>query len=352
MYDIFFIGQKHWSGYKALKERFPMARCVETVPEAKQKALTKHLWIVYNDVNLVDDWKFDYKVDEYSKEYTHVFLNERLYYKEEYYDGVCLMPKDSHHGPGELQARYYINKKFVPVVASRPKIDQYDVVFISYKEPNADENFEKLLEKAPYAKRVHGVKGIHQAHIEAAKLCQSKMFFVVDGDAQLTDYFKFDTFVPETHNKDAVHVWRSQNPVNGLVYGYGGVKLLPRQQTLDMDVNKPDMTTSISNKFVAVQKISNITAFNTSPFETWKGAFRECAKLSSKVIDRQKDQETNRRLRTWCTYTEDDAEFAEYAIIGAKAGAAYGARNQGKPDELKKINDFDWLKEKFDAGNF
>ena len=31
------------------------------------------------------------------------------------------------------------------------------------------------------------------------------------------------------------HVWRSKNPVNELVYGYGGVKLLPTKLTLDMD---------------------------------------------------------------------------------------------------------------------
>ena len=41
----------------------------------------------------------------------------------------------------------------------------YDIVFISYQEPNADENYNKLLKRFPLAKRVHGVKGIHQAHI-------------------------------------------------------------------------------------------------------------------------------------------------------------------------------------------
>jgi phosphoribosylpyrophosphate synthetase len=33
--------------------------------------------------------------------------------------------------------------------------------------------------------------------------------------------------------------------------------------------------------------VSNITAFNTDPYSTWKSAFRECVKLSSKIIDRQ-----------------------------------------------------------------
>jgi hypothetical protein len=348
MYDIYFIGKPDWGSYSKLKERFPTAKCAETVVEAKQKCLTKHVWIVYHDLWVKDDFNFDYKVDDYDKDYTHVFLNERPFYDKEFYDGIALMPKNSHHGPGELRSRFYINKKFVPIVASNPRNEKFEAVFISYNEPNADENYQRILDKFPDVKRVHGVKGIHQAHIEAAKLCNSRMFFVVDGDAQLTDYFKFN-YAPEKHNWDAVHVWRSENPINGLIYGYGGVKLLPRNQTIDMDTSKPDMTTSISNKFVAVQKISNITAFNSDPFSTWKGAFRECVKLSSKIIDRQKNDETNKRLRTWCTYTKDNVEFAEYALKGAKAGAAYGARYSNDPEALKMINDFDWLKDKFDG---
>ncbi len=52
----------------------------------------------------------------------------------------------------------------------------YDIVFISYKELNADENWEVLKSRFPTAKRIHGVKGIHQAHIAAAKKCFTKMF--------------------------------------------------------------------------------------------------------------------------------------------------------------------------------
>ena len=54
-----------------------------------------------------------------------------------------------------------------------------------------------------------------------------------------------------------------KNPINGLEYGYGGVKLFPRQMTIDMDTSKTDMTTSISSKFIAVEETANITAFNT-----------------------------------------------------------------------------------------
>jgi len=342
MYDIFYIGNPSKLQFTKLKTRFPTAKYAEDVPQAKRKSLTKMLWIVYDNLVVNEDFDFNYTVNEYNDTYTHVFKNG------DFYDGICLMPKNSHHGPGELKARFYINKKFVEIQASMPMASNFDKVFISYNEPNADENYERILERFPDVKRIHGVKGIHQAHIAAASLCETEMFWIIDGDAQLMDDFAFD-YIPEHHNQGAVHVWRSLNPVNGLVYGYGGIKLFPTKLTLTMDTSKPDMTTSISDKFVAMNKISNITAFNTDPFNTWKSAFRECVKLSSKIIDRQKDEETNKRLRTWCIYTENDPPFAEYALKGAKAGAAYGARHRNNTEELKRINDFDWLKEKFDG---
>ena len=44
------------------------------------------------------------------------------------------------------------------------------------------------------------------------------MFWVVDGDAELVENFELDFQVPKWEH-DVVHVWRSQNPINGLVYG-------------------------------------------------------------------------------------------------------------------------------------
>ena len=224
---------------------------------------------------------------------------------------------------------------FTPV-----KKPEYDIVMISYDEANADENFNKLKTRFPRAQRIHGVKGIHQAHIAAANICSTEMFWIVDGDAIIADDFNFD-YVAEDNR--AVHVWRSQNPINDLVYGYGGVKLFPTQMTRDMDVSRPDMTTSISDRFKKMEKISCVTGFNSSEFSTWRSAFRECAKLSSKIIDRQKENETNERLHTWTTVGMD-RPVGEFAIKGAIAGSEYGLSNGA---DLRLINDFNWLYEQF-----
>lgn len=221
----------------------------------------------------------------------------------------------------------------------------YDIVMITYDEPECEKNYEFLLRRFPNAKRIHGVKGIHQAHVEAAKIVKSEMFWVVDGDAIIVDNFNFDFYQKEPD--DFVRVWRCKNPINDLIYGYGGVKLLPTEKTKNMSLEKPDMTTSISDKFIPVQQLSNITNFNISEFHTWRSAFRECCKLASKVIDRQKDEETIKRLDIWCT-VGINKKFGVYCVEGAIAGRKYGEQNRNNIEALKKINDFEWLREIYD----
>jgi len=236
----------------------------------------------------------------------------------------------------------YINPERVAVEFEKKETSEYDIVMISYDEPDCEENFKELKKRFPRVKRIHGVKGIHQAHIEAAKLCTTELFWVVDGDAQIVNDFNFDYASPDDE-KDYVKVWRSCNPINDLEYGYGGVKLLPRALTEHMDTSKPDMTTSISRKFKPIQQVSNITAFNSDEFRTWRSAFRECAKLSSKTIARQKNEETEKRLEAWTTRGQD-RRFGQYALDGASAGVEFGLSNGV---DLTLINDFDWLREQF-----
>ena len=79
----------------------------------------------------------------------------------------------------------------------------YDIVFISFNEPNADRGYLDLLknivELDNSVHRIHGVKGIHQAHIEAAKVAKTKMFWVVDADAIILPNFKFNIKFNSNH---------------------------------------------------------------------------------------------------------------------------------------------------------
>ena len=301
-------------------------------------------WGIWPEIEVTDNTVFDLYFDPNDGKYNHdraenhVFKN--LFRGEEtYFNGITLFSTNKKIGKREFDHRFLIERKEHDVLSS--KFKPYDIVFISYNEPNADENYDRLLQKFPKAKRVDKIKGIHQAHIKAAEIANSEMFWAVDGDAVIVEDFKFD-YETSTYERDIVHVWQSKNPVNDLIYGYGGVKLLPKNLTLEMNVDTPDMTTAISKKFKAMPVISNITAFDTDPFSTWKSAFRECVKLSSRIIDRQQDEETQHRLDVWCNESTD-----EYALDGARAGRDYGSENKNNLEALKMINDFTWLEEQF-----
>ena len=301
-------------------------------------------WCIWPEIDIIDDTIFDLYFDPNDGKYdhdrteNHVFKN--LFRGEETYsNGITLFSTNKKIGKREFDQRFLTERKEHDVLSS--KFKPYDIVFISYNEPNADENYDRLLRKFPKVQRVDKIKGIHQAHIKAAEIANSEMFWAVDGDAVIVEDFIFD-YETSTYERDIVHVWQSKNPVNELIYGYGGVKLLPKNLTLEMNVDTPDMTTAISKKFKAISVVSNITAFDTDPFNIWKSAFRECVKLSSRIIDRQQDEETQHRLDVWCNKSTD-----EYALDGARAGRDYGLENKNNLEALKMINDFTWLEEQF-----
>lgn len=319
----------------------------QTILETEKQQL---FWSIWPEISVTDDKIFDLYFDPNDGKYDHDRMENHTFKhlfngKEIYTNGLMLLSKDKMISQREFTHRFLITKKEHDRLVS--KHNPYDVVFISYNEPNADENYDNLIKLCPRAKRIHGVKGIHQAHLKAASLCETDMFWVVDGDAVVENDFNFD-LVMSSYDIDCVHVWRSRNPINDLEYGNGGVKLLPRQLVLNMDANAPDMTTSISKKFKAMDRVSNINAFNTDEFSTWRSAFRECCKLSSRIIERQYEEETLERLDIWCSRGADK-KFGPLAIKGAQMGRLYGLENKNNPEALKKINDFDWLKRMFDG---
>jgi len=227
-----------------------------------------------------------------------------------------------------------------------PALPQHlDAVFISYHESNAEENWQRVLEKAPWAKRVDGVKGIFNAHKAAAELSTTDMFYVVDGDAWLVDDFNFD-FQPGIFDRECTHIWRARNPINRLAYGYGGVKLFAKQ-VIDNATNWTtlDMSTTIGSDLKVINKISNITAFNTDELSTWRAAFRECVKLCYSVHQDPNNKENIYRLEAWMA--PSNQPFAQYATEAAHWAKEWVQQNVGSIDILRQINDRNWLEQEF-----
>jgi hypothetical protein len=282
---------------------------VEPIQTTKFNEALKNLYI-----------EIDYKIPLHDKSYEHVWYTDV-------------------DGENVWAAKLTTVKKttgFKEMGTVTPMIPrQLDVVFISYKETNAEENWQRLLKFAPNAKRVQGVPGILNAHKAAANLVTTDMFYVVDGDAWIADEWTFD-FQPNLFDRDCVYVWHSKNPINDLHYGYGGVKLFPTALLKRTTKWGTDLTTSVGKKLKVIDSVSNITKFNASEFDTWRSAFRECAKLSI-----NKDKDSSERLDRWLSIS--NGEFAKWALLGAVQGKEYAEKNPS----ITRVNDYEWLEQQF-----
>lgn len=218
-----------------------------------------------------------------------------------------------------------------------------DIVFISYNESNAEENWQELKARFPRAKRVHGVKGIREAHQQAAAISESHFFYVVDGDNKICKDFDFES--PKDLKDKALYVYRCRNPLNNLVYGYGAIKIY-NKQLLENRKNKQyiDLATSVSEHYIILSEVASETHFFNTPEEAWRGAFRECFKLASQCIDRQDSQQTHQRLQRWCAF-ESSLKNSDWALLGARQGHEI-ALSQYR--EACNINDFQWLHQYFE----
>ena len=218
-----------------------------------------------------------------------------------------------------------------------------DIFFLSYDETNREINWRRLKSKFPQSRRIHGVKGLALAHQMCARMSKSSFFFVVNGDNKIFNTFHFQ--LPEQPLDKAIYVWRSLNPVNQLMYGFGGVKLFPCSAFLS-SLSCVDMSTSLRATYKIISQPASVTCFNASPLEAWRGAFRECVKLSSQCIVHQKSFETEQRLSVWCE-KGGNKPFGSYVLLGARQGRDYGKKFKDDLLALNKINDFFWLKNFF-----
>ncbi len=269
--------------------------------------------------------EIDYKIDYYDRYYEHIWYT--LVDGEKVWIAKMSM-SNNIQGTKDMG----VIETMIP--------PELDVFFISYDEENAEDNWNRLLTKAPNAKRIQGVTGIFEAHKAAAEQATTDMFYVVDGDAYLLDEWKFD-FQPSLYDRDCVYVWNSQNPVTSLIYGYGGVKLFPTSKVRNTKRWGTDLTLSVGKKFKVIDQVSNISKFNTSEFKTWRSAFRECAKLAKKT-----DKESLDRLKKWLNPTKG-AEFAKWAKLGAQQGIEFAEQNSA----INKVNNYSWLLEYFEELN-
>ena len=217
-------------------------------------------------------------------------------------------------------------------MADRVRVSDLDFVYISFKEPNKEQNWADLKNKVPWAKRVDGVVGFDSAHKAAAEKAETDFFISVDGDNIIDEKFLLETLDWEKTNPKAVHRWRAKNNVNGLVYGNGGLVGWQKETCLNMKTHENADKDETQIDFcwgVPHENLHNCystTVINGSEQQAFVAGYREGVKMSTEkgkpipAEDFHKIWLTNLRiLSTWCTIGAD-VELGKYAMLGARMG--------------------------------
>jgi len=215
------------------------------------------------------------------------------------------------------------------------KILDLDFVFISYKEPNCEENYADLLNKVPWAKRVHGVEGFDSAHKAAAKIAETDFFISVDGDNIINESFLLQTLDWSKTNPKHVHRWRAQNNINGLIYGNGGLvgwhketcAVMKTHENATADDNKGQVDFCWSVPHANLHNCYSTTVINTTPQQAFVAGHREGVKMSlnqGKIVDPANfkqiiDLRNIKKLVTWMSIGAD-IENGNYAMLGTRVG--------------------------------
>ena len=233
-----------------------------------------------------------------------------------------------------------IDKTYQNIGQAQPQ----DIVFISYDEPQADANWEKLKSKFPRAIRIHGVKGMENALQAAATASTTPWYFAVFAKTELAETFEFD-FVPDYFQQAKHYIFDCKNTLNGLTYGHMGVILYNCRMVLEAAVYENlglDYTLSFPHE--VVPELSCYGNFNSTPYHTWRTAFRETSKLA--YFNSQAPTVDNEyRLKIWSTQAQ--GEHAEWCIKGAQDGLEFFKETQGFLDLMKQSFRWEWLRQRF-----
>jgi hypothetical protein len=212
----------------------------------------------------------------------------------------------------------------------------YDIIYLSYDEPNAERNYADLCKKVPWAKRVHGVKGSDAAHKACAELSETDRFITVDGDNRIREDFLNQEIDFDEHAdlKNTVISWCGRNEINGLMYGNGGLKCWPKEYVLNMrthenaDPNNAHAQVDFcwDAQYIQMNSCYSDVYNNETPAQAWRAGFREGVKLATDRgvrISKEEFKNNHWRCLHWLyiwTMIGNDVENGVWAIYGAREG--------------------------------
>jgi hypothetical protein len=224
-----------------------------------------------------------------------------------------------------------------------------DIFYISYDEPNREENWARIQELLPQAKRTHGVKGFEAAHKACADASATERFMTIDGDNWIFGH-AFDTKLDDTGIEDVVFSFKSKNEINGLEYGNGGLKCWRKDVLLNSSTHESSDSTDFcwALRYYQIDVLGSMSVNNATPFQAWRAGYREGVKMSymdgqpmrNPVTDISLLYQGNRsKLNIWMSVGRDIPN-GTWAMLGARQG--FYELYTGMIENTV-INDYDWF---------
>jgi hypothetical protein len=223
--------------------------------------------------------------------------------------------------------------------------DGFDAVFLSYDEPLADELYARLADRFGAVKRLHGVRGMRRAYRLTADMVDTEAYFIADADLDIDPQFD-PASVPPLEAGVSMRVWRTVNAVNGLTYGYGGLKLVRHVDMLTLG-ETVDVLAALPGRTEFTRQVAGRTRFNQSPLHAWRAGFRECAMLTRGCEYGTARPDAQARIHTWTS--QGDGPYSAHARTGAAAGVAFARQAATDAAAFEVLNDPSWLATRFAA---
>jgi hypothetical protein len=242
------------------------------------------------------------------------------------------------------------------------KVAECDVVYLSYDEPNAEQNYADLLTKIPWAKRIHGVEGSDSAHKACARIAETERVVIVDGDNIIRpELIQQEVEFYNQEDMNCVISWGARNVINGLIYGNGGIKCWPTDLILNMRTHENAETENAKTQvdfcwdinYVQMDKCMSDVYNNGSAQQAWRAGFREGVKMSllegskptsDQAFARQVHWKNLHRLLIWMT-VGSDVPNGQYAMLGARQGCY---KTNCTDWDFTNVRDFKYLNNLYD----
>lgn len=212
-----------------------------------------------------------------------------------------------------------------------------DIFFISFDESNSEQNWNRLLKLHPSAQRVHGINSISESHLECNRLAKTERFWTVDGDNWL-----LKSIPKEVIGTQELLVYMTVDPIDQYVCASGGIKSWRKDCFINTDMTKGDFSMHATNTIGCVGEILSIHKYDVTPYESWKHTFRQTVKTLSGIIPASSLYQNVARM-------EKHKTLNLWSYRGFIEGKDYVAKCNGDFNKINLINDYQWLKEKFNV---